>query len=76
MPVSLFKKTKKLKGMADKFNLLYRIDFTIEKSSDVHDVLDAYTTVLYSKDKDKIKKAENVLAAKQYTAGHFERSAD
>ena len=76
VPVSLFKKTKKLKGMADKSNLLYRIDFTIEKSSDVHDVLDAYTTVLYSKDKDKIKKAENVLAAKQYTAGHFERSAD
>ena len=76
VPVSLFKKTKKLKSMADKYNLIYRIDFTVEKPSEVSDILDAYVKVLYSDNKDGSKDADKVLSAMDYTAGHFERSAD
>ena len=32
--------------------------------------------VLYSDNKDGLKDADKVLSAMDYTAGHFERSAD
>ncbi|WP_408071190.1 DUF3656 domain-containing protein [Butyrivibrio sp. JL13D10] len=76
VPVSLFKKTKKLKSMADKYSLLYRLDFTVEKPLEITNILRAYDAVFYSNDKKVIRSAEDMLSSFDYTAGHFERSAD
>jgi putative protease len=75
VPVSLFKKAKKIKSMADKISMLYRFDFTTETSTEVMDILNAYSGIFYGSEKDK-NEAEKVLASMDYTTGHFERSAD
>lgn len=76
VPVSLFKKSKKLKAMANNYGLIFRLDFTIEKDSEVSGILDAYDAILYGNDKNKMLNAEKILAATDYTTGHFERSTD
>ncbi|WP_051656635.1 peptidase U32 family protein [Butyrivibrio sp. AE3004] len=76
VPVSLFKKTKKLIAFAHKYNVVYRIDFTTESEKEVSEILKAYGVILCdNKDTGKMKYDE-LLSTKEYTAGHFERSAD
>ncbi|SEK32284.1 putative protease [Butyrivibrio sp. ob235] len=75
VPVSLFKKIHKLKSIASKYYVSYRLDFTTEKPEEVRDVLYAYNGLFFAAESDK-NKYEKILSANDYTTGHFERSAD
>ncbi len=75
VPVSLFKKIKRIKEFADNYKISYRLDFTVESGREVCDILNAYESAIYggSSEKDRFAK---VLSEMDYTTGHFERSAD
>ncbi len=76
VPVSLFKKYNKISVMADRYNLAYRLDFTLEKKDQVVDVLRAYEEIIGGNGKGNESGFVSKLSAMEYTTGHFERSAD
>ncbi|WP_044912835.1 U32 family peptidase [Butyrivibrio sp. WCE2006] len=76
VPVSLFKKTKKIRRFSDKYNILYRIDFTTENEKEVSEILNAYNGIFYNHTDKKSSEFDYILSKQDYTTGHFERSAD
>ncbi len=76
VPVSLYKKTGKLKSMSDRFSMAFRLDYTLEKPAQVADIIRGYEELIIN----NIKENEGIFAGKlsayEYTTGHFERSAD
>ena len=75
VPVSLFKKMKRIREFAENYKISYRLDFTVESGREVCDILNAYESVIFGTDSDK-DNIEKVLSEMDYTTGHFERSAD
>ncbi|WP_051204903.1 U32 family peptidase [Butyrivibrio sp. VCD2006] len=75
VPVSLFKKLKKIKAFADDYKLSYRMDFTVESALRVKELLDSYEGLIYGNAAES-DRYERALLEEDYTAGHFERSAD
>ncbi|MCR5657577.1 MAG: U32 family peptidase [Butyrivibrio sp.] len=72
---SLFKKIDRIKAFAKNYNTYLRIDFTVEKAKDVSEILKAYEQLVQDKKPgDELLTA--VLRDMDYTAGHFEKSAD
>ncbi len=76
VPVSLFKKYNKISALADRYNLAYRLDFTLEKKDQVSDVLRAYEDIIFGESRGNDSSFVSKLSAMEYTTGHFERSAD
>ena len=76
VPVSLFKKYNKISAMASRYNLSYRIDFTLEKKEQLVDILRAYEDLICDNGKGNESAYTAKLSAMEYTTGHFERSAD
>ena len=72
---SLFKKIDKIKAFTRKYNTYLRVDFTVEKAKDVSDIIKAYDMLIREK-KPGDELITAVLRDMEYTAGHFEKSAD
>ena len=62
--------------MASRYNLSYRIDFTLEKKEQLVDILRAYEDLICGNGKGNESAYTAKLSAMEYTTGHFERSAD
>ena len=75
VPVSLFKKLRRIKEFASNYKIAYRVDFTVEDAKEVREILDSYCGLLYGNESDN-DRYEKALSMGGYTAGHFERSAD